>query len=126
MKIFVPSIIAFVLILALVCCHAFTMAKMGSEMDALSRKIETAAGEDNWAEVLNQLDRVEEKWKKYSNWAALTIDTDDIEQLEISLKQSKAFARLKSKSDFLGEFIMFSQLVAHIPHREGFHWKEIL
>ena len=72
------------------------------------------------------LDKVEKEWKKHRVWAALTISTEDIEQLEISLEQSKAFAKIEEKADFLGEFIMFSKLVEHIPHREGFHIEEVL
>lgn len=119
-----------ILVLFIMCIfigiHSYTMAKLGKSISEQCTQIEALAKNDDWHTVCSRLEDIESQWSSYSGWAALTISTNDIEQLEISLAQSKAFARLGQKSDFFGEFIMFSRLVGHIPHREGFHWKEIL
>ncbi len=126
MKVFWTSISILVAICIIIGSHSYVMTKMGKTIAEKNKEIEKTAMNDDWDAVSDMLDEVEEEWEKYSLWAALTISTDDIEQLEISLVQAKAFARLSQKSDFFGEFIMFSNLVEHIPHREGFHIEEIL
>lgn len=126
MKLVRLAILVLVLMCIFIGVHSYVMAQMGRVIGEKCDRVEVLAKNDQWDEVNRLLTDIENEWKKYSGWASLTISTNDIEQLEISLKQSQAFAELKDKSVFLGEFIMFSQLLQHIPHREGFHWKEIL
>lgn len=126
MKIIRLAAIALVVMCVFIGIHSFVMNRMGKSLAKRSDKVEMLAGQEDWAAVCLELDEITAEWKKYSTWAALTISTEDIEQLEISLAQSQAFAKLHQKSDFFGEFIMFSKLVEHIPHREGFHIEEIL
>lgn len=126
MKVFRVAIVIFVVICIFIGSHSYIMTHMGKSIAGINQKIEKAAKGEEWEDVTSLLDKVEKEWKKHRVWAALTISTEDIEQLEISLEQSKAFAKIKEKADFLGEFIMFSKLVEHIPHREGFHIEEVL
>lgn len=106
--------------------HAFIMNKIGKSLEKKNTEIYSLASIDDWEGTRKQLKEVSCEWEKYNTWASLTISTEDIEQLEISLAQAQAFAELEEKSNFFGEFIMFSKLVEHIPHREGFHIEEIL
>ncbi len=126
MKVFRIAIAAFVAICVFIGMHSFRMAKMGKQISNLSTRITESARADNWQEVSTLLSETEAEWNKHKIWAALTINAADIEQLEISLKQAKEFAYLQQKSDFLGEYIMFSQLIEHISRKEGFHLEEIL
>ncbi|MBR5155375.1 MAG: DUF4363 family protein [Clostridia bacterium] len=126
MKVLWAAIAIFVAFCIVIGVHSYVMGTMGKVMNEKNQEVVNVAFADDWQRVAKLLDDIEEEWDKYRIWAALTISTDDIEQLEISLSQAKAFARLEQKSDFFGEFIMFSKLVEHIPHREGFHIEEIL
>lgn len=126
MKLVWLAVVVLVFMCVFIGVHSYIMARMGAVIGEKCTRIEALAKNDEWDKVNNLLRDVEDEWKKYNGWASLTISTEDIEQLEISLKQSQAFAELNDKSVFLGEFIMFSRLIRHIPHREGFHWKEIL
>ena len=56
----------------------------------------------------------------------MTIKTNEVEEIEISLRQSRAYAELGDKEDFIGEFIMFRMLVEHLPHQEGLSINELL
>lgn len=125
-KKFIVACVAFLVILTLILIHSIHMVSFGKEIEELSRKTEKYAMEENWDEVLSSLKEITKKWEKQGIWSALTIKTDELEQIEISLKQSEQFAKLKDKSKFLGEFTMFSKLVEHIPHHEGFDIEEIL
>ena len=126
MKLMKLSIAILIVMCAFIGVHGYIMNKMGASLSEKSILIKNFALKDDWENTRKLLDEVDQEWKKYSTWASLTISTEDIEQLEISLEQAKTFAVLEEKSDFLGEFIIFSMLLDHIPHREGFHIEEIL
>lgn len=126
MKKFAAACTAFVILLTLIVIHSFSMVRLGKDIGKLSDITEEYADNKEWDKVVLCLKEINEVWEKKSIWTALTIRTDEIEQIEISLKQSEKYAHLKAKRDFFGEFIMFRKLVEHIPHQEGFHIEEIL
>ncbi len=126
MKVFWTAVSIFVIICIFIGSHSYIMNHMGKSITEITHKIEKSAISEDWKTVLGLLDEAEKEWERHSVWAALTISTEDIEQLEISLEQAKKFAEIGQKADFFGEFVMFSKLVEHIPHREGFHIEEVL
>lgn len=126
MKKFILSCVGFAVILTLIIIHSISMKNMGEEIKELSRKAETCVYDEDWQEAKLYIEEIQNCWDKKSIWTALTIKTDEIEQIEISLKQSEKYLKLKDKGKFIGEFTMFSALVEHIPHQEGFHIEEIL
>ncbi len=126
MKAFISAIAIFTAICVFIGVHAFIMISLANDISAECEKVHTLANNDRWDETIRKLDRIRSIWDKKRTWAALTISTKDIEQIEISLTQSRAYAELKQKPDFFGEFIMFEKLLEHIPHQEGFHIEEIL
>ena len=102
------------------------MIKLGDEIGKLSEKAMASAEKEDWDLVVEDMNEINRLWEEKSLWTALTIKTDELEEIEISYWQSKKFAELEEKEMFLGEFIMFSNLVKHIPHQEGFHIQELL
>ncbi len=126
MKVFWVAILILVIICILIGSHSYIMTHMGKSIAEINKKIEKAAHNEEWKAVSALLNEAQEEWDRHSFWASLTISTEDIEQLEIALNQAKTFAQIEQKADFFGEFVMFSMLVEHIPHREGFHIEEVL
>ena len=126
MKRFIGSCITFAVILALIIFHSVSMVRMGNKIRDLSDKTEECVLNDDWEGASAYLSEIKDEWDRKSIWTALTIKTDDIEQIEISLSQSEKYAKLKAKEQFIGEFTMFSRLAEHIPHQEGFHIEELL
>ena len=126
MKRFIGSCITFAVILALIIIHSVSMVRMGNKIRDLSDKTEKCVLMDDWDSAQKYLSEIKDEWDRKSIWTALTIKTDDIEQIEISLSQSEKYAKLKAKEQFIGEFTMFSRLAEHIPHQEGFHIEELL
>ncbi len=126
MKLMRLSIAILIVMCGFIGVHSYIMNKMGVSLSEKNDQIKNFALANDWENTRALLEEVSNEWEKYSTWASLTISTEDIEQLEISLEQAEVFALLEAKSDFFGEFIMFSRLVDHIPHREGFHIEEIL
>ena len=102
------------------------MMKMGDKIGRISEATIRYAEEESWEQVSENMKKIKNLWEDKSLWTALTIKTDELEEIEISLRQSEKYAELRDKKMFLGEFIMFSELVKHIPHQEGFHMEELL
>ncbi len=126
MKAFISAIAIFVAICIFIGIHAFVMVSLAKDISAECELVHSFASESRWDEAIEKIDHIRSIWDKRRTWASLTISTEDIEQIEISLTQSRAYAELHQKPDFFGEFIMFEKLVEHIPHQEGFHIEEIL
>lgn len=126
MKAFISAIAIFTAICIFIGIHAFVMVSLANDISAECNRVYTLAADSRWDEAIDKIDHIRSLWDKKRTWASLTISTKEIEQIEISLTQSRAYAELKQKPDFFGEFIMFEKLVEHIPHQEGFHIEEIL
>lgn len=126
MKKFVVSIIIFVVLTSLIVFHSIVMYRFGEEADKTCENIQNHAMNQNWEEVKKELMLLDSLWEKKRTWAALTVRTTIIEEIDISLEQSKIYAEIKKQPEFLGEFIMLKGLMRHIPHQEGLHIEEIL
>lgn len=126
MKVFIAAIVLFVIVCGFIGMHSYMMIDMSKNIGEICNRVNGYANAEKWEEVTKELDKIQEIWDRKRVWTSLTIETDNIEQIEIAFRQSKAYAKLREKSDFVGEFTMFTMLVNHIPHQEGFHIEEIL
>lgn len=126
MKKFVVSAVMFFVLAAFVVFHSVVLFRFEKKAADLFEKTEYAARCEDWQKAGEYLREFENEWNKKRLWASVTVKTDAIEDIEISLKQCAAMASLGAKPDFFSEFIMLEKLVRHIPHREGFHMEEIL
>lgn len=126
MKVVWTAIAILVILCIFIGIHSYIMSNMAEKILTECEKISSVMKNEEWSVIIPSLERIEKEWKKHSSWAALTIRTADIEEIEISLSQSRAFAETQQISGFVGEFTMFTELVKHIPAHEGIHWEEIL
>ena len=116
----------FVLAGGFVAFHTHEVLALSQDLEEICSRVEDAYRRDDWESVRDNTQQLQERWDKSRFWASLTIETNQIEEIEISLKQSAAYAELQAKPDFIGEFIMFQTLSQHLPHQEGFDIKELL
>ncbi|MBO4941173.1 MAG: DUF4363 family protein [Clostridia bacterium] len=126
MRALIVAITIFLVICIFIGIHSYIMINLTNRISPICQETIRFANADQWDKVIENIDQIQNTWDKKRLWASLTISTKNIEEIEISLKQSRAFAVLHAKSDFMGEFIMFSMLLDHIPHQEGFGIEEIL
>lgn len=126
MKKFITALILFAAILIFGFIHTWKITSMTDEIIALNAETYSAAQQEDWQTVTTLLENVQQNWDKNRLWVSITIPTPEIEELEISLKQSLEYAKLEDASGFTGEFTMFRLLLNHLPHHEGFDIEEIL
>ncbi len=114
------------LCIAFVGVHTYKILVLNRDVSAICNEIEEEFDQENWRGVRDKLSQVENCWNNNRFWACLTIDTEEIEEIEISLRQSIEYADIRAKEDFIGEFIMFRMQLEHLPHQEGFSVEELL
>lgn len=106
--------------------HTLQILNLSRDIDALCGEIQKSYQQEDWADIQSRLDQLQNRWNKSRFWACLTIDTAQIEEIEISLRQTIEYAKLQAKENFIGEFIMFRMLAEHLPHQEGFSPETLL
>lgn len=126
MKKFITALILLSGILVFSSIHAWKISELTNEIRLQNDEIYTAVQREEWEAAVQRLEEVQQTWDKSRLWISITIPSPDIEELEISLKQSVEYAKAQDISGFVGEFIMFRQLLLHLPHHEGFDVEEIL
>lgn len=122
----VIALLLLVLCVGFVGVHTHKIFQLDQEAGEICNRIENAYRQENWNDVEKGLADLEERWQESRFWACLTIETREIEDLEISLRQSKEYARIHAKEQFIGEFSMFRMTLEHLPHQEGFSIEELL
>lgn len=126
MKKLIIALIIFSILTAFVVTHSIIMYRFGENAEKICEKIEKSALAENWEEARNNLDKLDELWKKRHFWASLTIRTNLLEDIDISMSQSKILAKIEEKPTFLSEFMTLKKFLEHIPHQEGLSIEEIL
>lgn len=124
-KAYLCSLIFFVIV-AIIFIHIYKISTLINEIEALSDLTVLEYNKNNWEEVCEDLKKIEDLWKKNRLWICSTISTKQIDEIEISLKQSIEYAKVGSGVDFIGEFSMFRLCIGHIPMQEGLSLYELL
>lgn len=126
MKRVIAAGIVFCVIVVLSAFHTITICALADDIYEKSEKIMNACAAEEWQELRKELDALSERWEKCEFWASMTLRTNEIEDIDVSLAQSREYAKIENKENFIGEFIMFKMLVEHLPHQEGFSLTELL
>lgn len=126
MKKFIASLSVLVLLAGAVTAHVMWAQSFGKSLSAVAKEVEDAARRDDWQKARENLDELSELWEKNKLWAAATVRTNIIDEIDIGIEQSKAYAEIKQKPDFMGEFIMLRKLLEYIPRQEGLSAEELL
>ena len=121
-----------IVVLVLVILAGFTMVhvnrinRFSAEALEISGHIQEELLKDNWDEIGGLINKLSDVWYKNRLWAGVTLRTDIIDEIEISLAQCKKYAEIHAKENFTGELQMFSMLIEHLPKQEGAALGELL
>lgn len=126
MKKFIAVLIGLGLIICFIIIHSLVIVKLTKDIDQLADSVYTKVMDNNWREAEYDINEIEEKWNSRRLWTNLTIDTNKIEEIEISLRQSQKFIAEQEKADFIDKFTMFSNLIDQLPNQEGLSIENLL
>ncbi len=126
MKRVFAAILVLVIIIVLSLINANKILTIAEEINSISKEVEFDYNIDNWNGVRENIDAIKKVWEKNHMWAYVTLSTDQIDEIEVSLEQSVAYSEVEAKEDFIGEFKMLCMLIEHLPKQETFSPGELL
>ena len=126
MKAVITSCILLLTISFVVTIHSQAITALTKSVIEQADRINSLAESDNWAEVVKEIDNIQNLLKKNRIWSAMTISARNLEETETALNKSRTYAVLSQKPDFFGEFILFQDLIKRISARESLSLDELL
>lgn len=125
MKKFIAVLVGLGLIICFIITHSIIIVNITKDIGQLADSVYTKVIDNDWHEAEYDINVIEEKWNSRRMWTYLTIDTNKIEEIEISLHQSQKFIAEQEKADFIDKFTMFSNLIEQMPNEEGLSIKNL-
>ncbi len=119
-------IIMVTLIITTVTIHMNRTFSFCGEILKISEEVLREYENSNWDKIYDLTIQTKDIWNKNRLWAAATLSTKVIDEIEISLEQSIMYSKIRSNEDFIGEYKMFCMLIEHLPKQEGADIAEIL
>lgn len=119
MKRVVAVLTVFFLICVAVGFHVVKTYKFTDEVQHISDVVYDGFDNRDWAAMREALADILSLWEKNRLWACSTLSTREVDEMEISLKQSIAYAESEFEEGFIGEFKMFTVMIEHLPKQEG-------
>lgn len=81
--------------------------------------LENSVYNDNWDEADRISKVIDLKWKESSKLLMLVIDHNEMEQVNFSLSQVKAYLSIKDKALLTGEIGSLKYLINHVKEKES-------
>ena len=126
MKNLIISLILFAVLTGVIICHSVAMIKFGEKTEELTHTIQNTAENGEWEKTRESLKAFEKLWNKMKKITVLTLKTNVIDEIDISLEQCKAHAESREKPDFLNECIRLKRYIHSIVRQECLNIDEIL
>ncbi len=118
MKRVIVTVVMLTLVVILICFHYQKMSDIDKLVDETYIAVMTAYEDDDFQKISDKLSELKSVWDDDKTWIGITADTDQMEEIEISLLQSAKYAEIADKEDFIGEFVLFNQLIKHLSYYE--------
>lgn len=119
-------IVMVALIIVTVAIHMNRIFSFCGEILKISEEVLKEYENSDWDKIYDLTIKTKDIWNKNRLWAAATLSTKVIDEIEISLEQSIMYSKIKSNEDFIGEYKMFCMLIEHLPKQEGVDIAELL
>ncbi len=118
MKRVIITIVMMALAVGFIVYHNFKVSDLDDEVNNVYGTVIDAFENDDFDTIISELEELKGKWEDAQTWIGMTIDTDQLEEIDISLKQSIEYAKISAKEDFIGEYVMFNQCIKHLTYYE--------
>lgn len=126
MKRIVSVLIITAVMLGFIGIHLHKINSFEKEANEICERIYTEFYNESWDSVQTLMSQLDEVWYRNRLWASVTLKTDMIDEIEISLSQCTEYSKIAAKENFIGEFKMFCMLIEHLPKQEKASFGELL
>lgn len=118
MKRVIITIVMLALAVGFIVYHNFKVSRLDDEVNNVYGTVIEAFENEDFDTIIRELEELKGEWEDAQTWIGMTIDTDQLEEIDISLKQSIEYAKINAKEDFIGEYVMFNQCIKHLTYYE--------
>lgn len=126
MKRVIAALVILACIAGVSALHIYKTISLTDRIKEETDKIADAYKNRDWERIREGIEKIDKEWEENHLWAYLTLSTKQIDEIEISIKQSKAFCEVEAEANFIGEFAMLCMLIDHLPKQETFSIGELL
>ena len=88
MKRVIITLAMLVLAIGLIVFHNFKVSDLDERVGRVYDTVTEAFERDDYETIVRELESLKEEWDDAQTWIGMTIDTDELEEIDISLKQS--------------------------------------
>lgn len=124
-RVIISSVIV-ALAASLIFFHFQKVNTLDKTVDSSYDTIMEAYHNDDYDKITDELNKLKQSWDDVQTWVGMTIDSAELEEIEISLQQCIHYAEIKDKEDFIGEFVLFNLLIKHLPFFEKMDLESLL
>lgn len=126
MKRVIATLLMVVIAAVFIFVHRGKINELDRKVDESYTVIMTAVRLDDSETIKKQLDELQAAWDDVQTWVGLTIDAEILEDIDISLSQCEQYILIDAKEDFIGEFVLFSHMIKHLPYFENLSVESLL
>lgn len=126
MKRVIITVIMLALAVGFIVYHNTVVSRLDERVDRTYDTVMGAFEQEDYEKITAELESLEKEWDDAQSWIGMTLDTDMLEEIGISLRQSIEYAKISAKEDFIGEFVMFNQCVKHLTYYERLSIESLL
>lgn len=126
MRLLVPITI---ILIAIIGFGLWVNSSLHSSTLILTEQIEQVNNEirqGNWEKAVEEVEKLENDWKKEIKWWPALLDHQEIDNIEFSLAKIKEYVINESKALSLGQLSELQLMLEHIPEKEKVILKNIL
>lgn len=97
-----------------------------SELERLTKAVETAVQLDNWPIAQQRLDELSASWPPIRRMWDLRMDRDEMDEFDLCLARLRGPMSEEDKAGALSELAVWSTLLTHVQQKEVFRWRNLL
>lgn len=100
--------------------------KLDRKVEEVGYVISEAFDDRNFVAIRDEIGELKDEWNNVQGWIGITVDADILEDIDISISQCEYYAALDDAEDFVGEFVMLSHMLEHLPYFENLSTESLL
>lgn len=126
MKRIAAVFVMIVLAVSLIAVQRAKVKELDIKIEEAGDVISEAFDDKNFETIRNEIGELKDEWDKVQGWIGITVDADILEDIDISISQCEYYAALDDAEDFVGEFVMLSHILEHLPYFENLSVESLL
>ena len=126
MKRIIIVLIALAIVVGVTMIHFHKIMEISHQTEALTARIYEEYDRENWEEIDKLMDGLHNVWYSNRLWASVTLRSNQIDEIEISLEQCIEYSKSVPRENFIGRFKMFCLMTEHLPAQKGVSLGELL